>query len=185
MVQYLIGPKGKLSVTLAFTPRYDLLRSGFRVNIPLVMKHLAWYGRGFHEAYPDRKESARIGYYEATPAELYHEYARPQENGGHCDTQYLLISDGSGKGIKITSAEGEKFSFSASLYAPEEMDDHQHQEELIPKDTYELFLDFYQRDIERTGQEVRHFVRNQTYRGTFIFEPWESGQSAFSNRESL
>jgi len=185
MVQYLIGPKGKLSVTLAFTPRYDLLRSGFRVNIPLVMKHLAWYGRGFHEAYPDRRESARIGYYEATPAALYHEYARPQENGGHCDTQYLLISDGSGKGIKITSAEGEKFSFSASLYAPEEMDDHQHQEELIPKDTYELFLDFYQRDIERTGQEARHFVRNQTYRGTFIFEPWESGQSAFSNRESL
>ena len=133
---------------------------------------------------PDRKESARIGYYEAAPGQLYHEYARPQENGAHCDTQYLVISDGSGTGIKITSAGGEKFSFSASLYAPEDIDDHQHQEELTQKDTYELFLDFYLRDIERTGQQNRRFIKNQTYRGTFIFEPWEALKSESSDHES-
>jgi len=184
MVQYVMGPDGKLTVTLAFTPRYDLLRSGFRVHIPQDMDLLAWYGRGFHEAYPDRKESARIGYYEAAPGQLYHEYARPQENGAHCDTQYLVISDGSGTGIKITSADGEKFSFSASLYAPEDIDDHQHQEEMTQKDTYELFLDFYLRDIERTGQQSRRFIKNQTYRGTFIFEPWEAPKSESSDHES-
>lgn len=185
LVQYIMGPGGKLSVTLAFTPRYDLLRSGFRVNIPEVMSRLAWYGRGLHEAYPDRRESARIGFYEASPEELYHEYARPQENGGHCDTKYLLISDGSGKGIKITASEGEAFSFSASLYSPEEIDDHQHQEELLRHDSYELFLDFYQRSIERSGQINRNFIKNQTYRGTFIFEPWEAAQSEPSDHESL
>ena len=184
MVQYVMGPDGKLTATLAFTPRYDLLRSGFRVRIPQDMNLLAWYGRGFHEAYPDRRESARIGYYEALPQQLYHEYARPQENGAHCDTQYLIISDGSGKGIKITSGGAQKYSFSAALYTPEDLDDHQHQEELINKDTYELFLDFYMRDIERTGQQNRHFIKNQTYKGTFIFEPWESPKSATSDHES-
>lgn len=185
LVQYIMGDDGKLTVTLAFSPRYDLLRSGFRVNIPQIMNQIAWYGRGFHEAYPDRRESARIGYYEAEPEQLYHEYARPQENGGHCDTRYLVISDGSGKGIKITSGEGQEFSFSASMYSPEEIDDHQHQEELEKKETYELFLDFYQRDIERTGQINRHFIKNQTYKGTFIFEPWEVPKSGPSDPGSL
>jgi len=184
LVQYVMGQNGKLTVTLAFTPRYDLLRSGFRVNIPKVMNQLSWYGRGFHEAYPDRRESARIGFYEAVPELLYHEYARPQENGGHCDTKYLVISDGSGSGVKITSIEESEFSFSASLYAPEDIDDHQHQEELAKKETYELFLDFYQRGIERTGQQDRHFIKNQTYQGTFIFERWESAPSASSDHES-
>ena len=178
LVQYIMGQNGKLTVTLAFTPRYDLLRSGFRVNIPKTMNQLSWYGRGFHEAYPDRRESARLGFYQAVPELLYHEYARPQENGGHCDTKYLVISDGSGSGIKITPAGTSEFSFTASLYAPEDIDDHQHQEELIEKETYELFLDFYQRGIERTGQQNRHFIKNQTYEGTFIFEPWESAPSA-------
>lgn len=184
LVQYVMGPDGKLTVTLAFTPRYDLLRSGFRVHIPKDMNELAWYGRGFHEAYPDRRESARIGYYKALPMQLYHEYARPQENGAHCDTHYLVISDGSGKGIKITSGGEEKFSFSAALYTPEDIDDHSHQEELTCMDTYELFLDFYMRDIERTGQQNRHFIKNQTYRGTFIFEPWDSPKSATSDHVS-
>jgi len=184
LMQYIMGSDGKLTVTMAFTPRYDLLRSGFRVRISQLMNHLGWYGRGLHEAYPDRKESARIGFYEATPRMLYHEYVRPQENGGHCDTKYLLISDGNGKGIKITTGEKERFSFQASLFSPEDIDDHQHQEELSGKDTYELFLDFYQRDIERTGQETRRFIKNQTYRGTFIFEPWEAVQQEPSSHES-
>jgi len=183
LVQYLMHSDGKLAVTLAFTPRYDLQRCGFRVHIPRLMNRISWYGRGFHEAYPDRKESARLGFYEATPELLYHAYARPQENGGHCDTQYLVLSDGSGKGVRITSGGEDRFSFAASLFSPEETDDHQHQEELASNGTYELFLDFYQRGIERTGQETGQFVRNRKYRGTFIFESWEDVQPAPSDHE--
>jgi beta-galactosidase/beta-glucuronidase len=186
LVRYILGQDGRLKITLAFTPRYELLRSGFRVNIPCNMKHLAWYGRGFHEAYPDRKESSRIGFFEAVPEMLYYEYSRPQENGGHCDTKYLIISDHSGSGLKITSDNGAMFSFSASVYSPEDIDDHQHQEELTKKkDTYELFLDFYQRDIERTGQITSRFIKNQTYKATFIFEPWKADQSMSSDHEFL
>ena len=186
LVEYNIEQDGKLKITLAFTPRYELLRSGFRVNIPRDMRNLAWYGRGFHEAYPDRRESARIGYFEASPELLYHEYSRPQENGGHCDTQYLIVTDDSGSGIKITSENGTKFSFSASEYSPEDIDDHQHQEELKGKaDSYELFLDFYQKDIERTGQDTGRFIKNQTHKGTFVIEAWQADQLMTSDREFL
>ena len=185
LVQYLMSPSGHLTVTLSFTPRYDLLRSGFRVRIPKNMNRISWYGRGLHEAYPDRKESARIGFFESAPDELHHEYARPQENGGHCDTQYLLLSDGSGKGLKITSDGTDRFSFTATPYAPEDMDDHQHQDELMAEDTYELFLDFYMRGIERSGRETRKFIKNQNYRGTFVFAPWEAEKSESTDPESL
>jgi beta-galactosidase/beta-glucuronidase len=185
LVEYLMSPVGKLSVTLSFTPRYDLLRSGFRVRIPKTMNRLSWYGRGLHEAYPDRKESARFGFFESSPDELHHEYARPQENGSHCDTQYLLLSDGSGKGLKITSGGTDRFSFTATPYTPEDMDDFQHQEELQSDDAYELFLDFYMKGIQRNGRESHQFVKNQSYRGTFVFAPWQAVKQEPTDPESL
>ncbi len=172
MVQYTMEPSGKLSLEVVFTPRYDLLRGGFRVKMNRAVNKLIWYGRGIHESYPDRKESARLGRYESTPEEMYFAYARPQENGAHCDTSYLIVSDGTGKGIKVTAGSQNPFIFTAAMYSPEVLDDSQHQEVMFAQEYYELFLDFYQRGIERTGKETRQFVKNQTYRGSFSLEPW-------------
>lgn len=171
LMQYLLKPDGKLLVTLAFTPKYDLLRCGIRFSVPSSFRKLVWYGRGFGETYVDRKESGKIGIYEACPEDLYHEYARPQENGGHCDTGYLVYADENRRGIRITSEDFSGYSFTASYYEPGDMDDHMHQEELEKKENYILFLDFYQRGIERTGKETKHFIKNRPYRGTFVFEP--------------
>jgi beta-galactosidase/beta-glucuronidase len=105
LVCYRMSASGVLSVSLACTPRYPLQRYGFRVRIPKNMNRILWYGRGLLESYPDRKESSRIGLYESTPADTYHEYARPQENGSHTDTAYLIFCDETGYGLKITSAD--------------------------------------------------------------------------------
>jgi len=185
LMHYAVGENGKHRVTLAFTPRYNLVRYGIRMNISRAMNRLSWYGRGLLEAYPDRRESARIGHYEAVPQQTVHEYARPQENGGHCDTRYLILSDGGKTGLKITAPKEEKFSFTAAVFSPEDIDDHQHQEELTEKDTYELFLDFYQSNIEGAGPGRRDFVKNQKYTGTFVIEPREDLESDSSDRESL
>ncbi len=172
LVGYRMSPSGVLSASLAFTPRYPLLRYGFRVRLPKSLDRILWYGRGLLESYPDRKESSRIGLYESTPAEMYHEYARPQENGSHTDTDFLIVCDETGSGIKITSGGESRFSFTATPFSPESIDGHQHQEELTDDDTYELFLDFYQRGIERTGFETGTSERNTPARGTFIIEPF-------------
>lgn len=183
LVCYRVSPEGALSVTLAFTPRYPLQRYGFRMRLPKNMDRILWYGRGLLESYPDRKESARIGLYESTPADMYHEYARPQENGGHTDTAFLVVCDETGNGFKIQASDETRFSFTAAPFSPEAIDGHQHQEELAEEDSYELFLDFYQKGIERTGYETARREQNVLFRGTFIMEPYS--QSAPSDHEPL
>lgn len=180
---YRMSPSGALSISLAFTPRYALLRYGFRFRVPKNMGRIIWYGRGLLESYPDRRESSRIGLYESTPSDMYHEYARPQENGSHTDTAYLIVCDDTGCGFKITAAGDHRFSFTAAPYSPESIDGHQHQEELPEEEFFELFLDFYQKGIERTGLENGTPVRNETVRGTFIIEPFS--QSMPSDPEPL
>ncbi len=65
-----IRPRGKLPV---------LPRLGLRLQLPGQFDRLAWYGRGPHESYIDRKESARIGIYQGTVQEQYVPYVKPQE----------------------------------------------------------------------------------------------------------
>ena len=39
------------------------------------------------------------------------------------------------------------------------------------EDEYEIFLDFYQKEIERTGKSPKHPKSIDTEEATFIFEP--------------
>lgn len=171
LVLYTLDPSGKMEVTLSFTPRYDLLRFGFRVLIPAMADRLQWYGRGFHESYPDRKESARLGLYEGRSKDFFHAYARPAETGSHADTKVLILSSADGKKVRITRKDSPYFSFTAAPYSPEDIDDHQHVEQLTRLNGYELFLDFYVKEIERTGRAARKPSRNASYQGTFVIEP--------------
>lgn len=171
LVLYTLEPSGRMEITLSFTPRYDLLRFGFRVMIPEFVNRLSWYGRGFHESYPDRKESARIGFFEGRCEDFFHEYARPSETGSHCDTKVLILSSPGGNKIRITRKDSPFFSFTAAPFSPEDIDDHQHAEQLTRKNGCELFLDFYVKGIERTGKAGRKPSKKQSYRGTFVIEP--------------
>lgn len=58
-----------------------LPRVGSVLRLPYEFSKLSWYGRGPHENYIDRKESALIGIYHKTVDELYYPYIKPQENG--------------------------------------------------------------------------------------------------------
>ena len=71
---------------------------------------MEWYGRGPHENYIDRKESAFMGYYTKKISDMKFEYARPQENGTRIDTKKLILKDDKGNGIIFEGLP--KFSFS-------------------------------------------------------------------------
>jgi hypothetical protein len=177
IVKYRFGTDEKLSVTISFTPRYDLIRYGFRVRIPLDADYLTWYGRGPLEAYMDRKASADMGLFTYRSAEMFHKYPRPSESGAHCDTRVLLLSDVSGKKMKITRTGDLPFSFSAMPYSPENIDDCYHQEQLVQGDMFDLFLDFSLEGNERNVQARKDLVRNRMYCDSFVFEHWKEYQS--------
>ena len=63
---------------------------------------MTWFGRGPHEAYPDRKRGAAVARWESTVDELYVPYVRPQENGGRADVRWVELADERGRGLRLT-----------------------------------------------------------------------------------
>lgn len=171
LIFYRLRPTGRLEITLSFRPRFDPVRYGFRVGAPNTANQIVWYGRGPIESYPDRKESCPVGLYRSTPMELVHFYDRPSESGARSDVRFLAVTSEKGDGVLIQKENKSHFSFTATPYSPEDIDDNSHTETLPVEDGYELFLDFYQKEIERTGKSPKHPNSSNTQEATFVFEP--------------
>jgi beta-galactosidase len=63
-----------------------------------------WYGRGPHENYTDRKDSAFVGSFVSSVSDLYEPYVRPQENGHRSDVRTVAFVNNKGKGIEFIGA---------------------------------------------------------------------------------
>ena len=65
------------------------------MNVELIrsLDKVEWFGRGPHENYSDRKESADVGHYRNTVSDHYVPYMRPQENGYKTDVRWLSLSN--------------------------------------------------------------------------------------------
>ncbi|MCQ2465918.1 MAG: hypothetical protein MJ166_00160 [Clostridia bacterium] len=171
LLYYEIKDAKKLSVTLAFTPKYDMIRYGLRVPVSKDDVTCKWYGRGPGESYFDRKNATRFGIFQAKVDEIYHPYARPAENSSHTDTSALVLSNSEGGSIKIIREENKKFEFTVLPYSPEQMNEFLHQEQLMQNEYCELFLDFCSKEIERTKSNVsmQPLKKNISYKETFEF----------------
>lgn len=75
-------------------------RIGVAFELPPSFDTVAWYGRGPHESYVDRKTSAAIGLWRGAIADQNHDYIRPQETGNKVDVRWMEVS-GSGQGVRI------------------------------------------------------------------------------------
>jgi beta-galactosidase len=102
---YTMAGDGSVAVTGNFTPLRaslaDPLRVGFIYTMPSSFTELAWYGRGPHESYSDRKTSAAIGRWQGLIADQYHDYLRPQETGNKVDVRSMTLSRVSGSGLRV------------------------------------------------------------------------------------
>ncbi len=76
-----------------------LPRVGLQMVLPVSLDRLSWYGRGPHENYIDRKESALVGVYHGTVQEQYVPYVLPQENGNKSDVRWAAVTDSHGMGL--------------------------------------------------------------------------------------
>jgi len=79
----------------------EIPRMGMQMQIAEEYMNLRWFGRGPHENYSDRKNSAEVGLYESTVDDQYVPYIRPQENGYKTDTRWLTLTDENGSGLLI------------------------------------------------------------------------------------
>ena len=99
---------------------YSLPRIGLQMLLSPRLENIEWYGRGPMENYPDRKDCAFVGKYKTTVSDMREYYVRSQSMGERCDTRWLQLTDGPGKGLRIT-ASPDLFSFSAQHYTDRDL----------------------------------------------------------------
>lgn len=94
-IGYEFLPNGEIIVHLSFTPLNLLTRLprlGVKTQLVKQYDRVSWYGRGPHENYIDRKDSAFFDVYHMSTHDLFHPYINPQENGNRSDIRWLTIS---------------------------------------------------------------------------------------------
>ena len=103
---YQLQAAGAVTLTLSiepFGPLPLLPRLGLRLALAGECNQIAWFGRGPHENYPDRKQGAALGRYCGTAEAQFVPYGRPQENGNKCDVRWVTLTDPNGRGLHFSS----------------------------------------------------------------------------------
>lgn len=123
---------GDLGVAVQMTPVGEdlpgLLRVGLTMMLPAGFDRLAWYGRGPHENYMDRKTGARIARYESTVREQYVPYVMPQEHGNKTDVRWAALRNARGAGLLALGMPS--LEMSAHHYTANDLDGATHTPEI-------------------------------------------------------
>ncbi len=141
--RYTVTGAGEVTLETHVTPLREglpvLPRLGLQLHLPGDFDRLAWYGRGPHESYVDRKESARVGLYRGLVRDQYVPYPKPQENGNKSDVRWAALTDIRGLGLFVTGSA--LFHVSALPFTPEDLTTARHTYELTPRNETILQLD--------------------------------------------
>jgi beta-galactosidase/beta-glucuronidase len=108
-----------------------LPRIGLELILPPGFETLTWYGRGPHESYCDRKESARVGVFTGSVSEQYHPYIYPQETGNKTDVRWAALLNKSGYGLMAIGMP--LFETCALHFTAEDLSTAEHTFQLIPR----------------------------------------------------
>ena len=106
-VVYTIWPDGEVRIDHTLrcpTPAPAWLpRVGLQLKLVPALRHLAWYGRGPFETYPDRKTGAKVGVHAGTVDEQYEPHLVPQDYGNKTDVRWAALTDADG-GLLVAGA---------------------------------------------------------------------------------
>ncbi|HDP34964.1 MAG TPA: DUF4981 domain-containing protein, partial [Candidatus Hydrogenedentes bacterium] len=102
LVAYTVYGNGDVTVALsmqrdASTPEPP--RFGMQTALPGKYNQMAWFGRGPHETYWDRKTGGVVGLYRNAVELCVHAYVRPQENGNRTEMRWMALTDENGRGL--------------------------------------------------------------------------------------
>ncbi len=141
---YTVHGNGEVRFEQALTPldcATHFPRVGLRMALPKACDHFAWYGRGPHENYPDRKQGAAMGVYRENVSSVPVPYLVPQEYGSKCDVQWAALTDAHGRGLLVCAGD-EPFIASAHPYRLEQLSETAHVIMLHPDNVISLYVDF-------------------------------------------
>lgn len=142
-----IGNDGGVRVSMEVEKNQEfpeLPRFGIRLFLKEMLENVFYYGMGPNESYKDKCRSSVHGLYQSKVELMHEDYIRPQENGSHCDCDYVLLADSQ---FGLAVAAEAPFSFNASPFTQEELESKKHNYELVKSGNTILCLDYAQNGI--------------------------------------
>lgn len=133
---------GKISSVISATKDEelpDLPRFGIRMFLPKSLENVSYFGMGPQESYRDKHQGSSHGWYRSKVSQMHEDYIRPQENGSHFDCDYVEAANAQ---LGITIVSDQPFSFNASVYTQEELENAAHNYELVEADSTVLCIDY-------------------------------------------
>ncbi len=133
---------GKISSVISATKDEelpDLPRFGIRMFLPKSLENVSYFGMGPQESYRDKHQGSSHGWYRSKVSQMHEDYIRPQENGSHFDCDYVEVANAQ---LGITIVSDQPFSFNASVYTQEELENAAHNYELVEADSTVLCIDY-------------------------------------------
>ena len=165
-----IRPNGLLTAKMRVEKDMEfpfLPRFGIRLFLKKSMDKVTYLGIGPDESYVDKRHGGSHEIFQKCVAELHEDYIRPQENGSHCDCDYVKVESDTA----VLTAAGEKtFAFNASLYTAEELTEKRHSYELVPCGSTVLCLDYAQSGIGSNSCGPTLLEQYQLNEKNFTFE---------------
>jgi len=147
-VEYTVCSNGNIHVDNSVVPYGELPqlpKLGIQCHLSESLDQLQWFGRGPHENYSDRKESADVGLWQSTVEEQFVAYPKPQETGNKEDVRQLWLTDSTGNGIRIVADS--VFSMTALHYTAQDLAAADHPTDLTPRDETILCIDYRQQGL--------------------------------------
>ncbi len=146
---YQVSSRGQLGIagslvrnrTLPNPPRF-----GLTAQLPKGFDAVKWFGRGPHESYADRKQSAFVGRYSASVKNWNHIYPRPQESGNRSEVRWIEFRDKEGDGLRIVSSNS-PMSVSAWPYRMSDLVQASHPHKLLHRNALTINLDYKQMGV--------------------------------------
>ncbi|MGD9145443.1 MAG: glycoside hydrolase family 2 TIM barrel-domain containing protein, partial [Anaerolineae bacterium] len=169
---------GSGDVELAHTVRLaeglpPLPRVGVTLALPGGYESFIWYGRGPHESYVDRKQSARLDLHRGTVDDQYVSYVKPQEHGNKTDVRWAALTDDRGRGLLVVGMP--LFEVTVHHCTAGDLAQAAHTHQLPRREDITLNLDLAQSGLgsESCGPGVlpHYLLEEETYRYRLRLRP--------------
>ncbi len=143
----IFGENGELQIVMSYKVPESappLPRIGLKMALNPALTQFAWYGRGPHESYWDRKSGAAMGIWKGSVADQFVPYGRPQEYGNKTDMRWAELQNSQGDGLRIQALSGHPLNVSVQPYHLDKLTQARHPHELELDDKIWLYLDWQQ-----------------------------------------
>ena len=167
---------GALQIDLHFKPlqwQTRIPRLGFKTRLHRDYESVTWFGRGPHESYVDRKDSAFVDRYTSRITDLFHQYLMPQENGNRTDVRWVHFE---GKDVPGMIIQGQPLvNFSLHPCSLENLTLAQHTNEIVMEPDPYLYIDYAQTGLgsNACGPDTlpKYRLKPQPYHFCFLLFP--------------